>query len=164
VRHLALALAVVAGGCGYTSVTENVGGIDSIYISTLANRTFEHELGVSTTDAIIRECIYDGQIEVSQRDEADAVLTGEVSEYILDPVTYGTVDADVRQYRVRIDAKFTLVEARTGRRLWLDKVFSGDETYFVSGRLARPEEAARDGAVADLAKRVVLSLNGTWQP
>ena len=107
---MALALAVLAAGCGYTSVTENVGGIETIYVSTLRNRTFEHGLGVAATDALIRECLYDGQIAVVAEEEAEAVLSGEINSYILEPETYGTVDSDVRQYRVRIDANFRLVE------------------------------------------------------
>jgi len=78
---LTMVLAVLPlTGCGYTNQTVLPRNIRTVYVDTVKNKVPVHEvyayvpgLEMDITNAIIRRLQVDGNLEVVERDEADAV-------------------------------------------------------------------------------------------
>jgi len=150
---------VVAGGCGYKLAYQ--GKVDSLYIETFKNRTFEHGIETVVTDKLIREFIYDGRMKILQKDVADAVLEGEIIEFRLEPYTYGATEEDVRQHRVWIKAHIRLVDTKSGEVIWEDTI-TGDAKRYLVGGMAVSREKAEALAAEDLAKNVIERVGYIW--
>lgn len=167
-RLVALGGLFLLVGCGYTTLTHTPGGIRSVAVETFRNETYEHGLELEVTDALVRELVFDGRVEVRSPEAADAVLTGSVIRYTRSPYAYEREDRDVREYRVSVWVEATLTDRRTGRPLWVGPggeaaslTFKGDASYAAysaEGGLAE----ARALALQDLAKRIAHEVVEAW--
>lgn len=161
-RSLAAPLLLVAvlgpWGCGYT-----VGGralpedIRTITIPVFANRTAEPAVEGLITSAVAEAFSTDGRLRVVGRDEADAVLEGDVVGYRVDSVAFDS-RTQVQRYRVVVRLNLRLRDLRRGRVLFEEPGIEDRADFRVEGTAARTigvEEGALRVAVLEVARSVV---------
>ena len=152
----------VSPGCGYQimrsfpSWPEN---IRKVYVKTLQNQTTEPGLEAIVTDAFIKEFWRWDKVKVVNRPEADAVLSGKITNYTADrPISFDQ-DRNIREYELRIHLDMQLKELSTGKILWHKKGETIEVNYqYFKNDLAETqgeEKRAQMKAAQDLAKRLL---------
>ncbi len=121
-RILPILLVLLLGGCGYHtpgSSDEWVGGDSrTLYIQLFDNRTAEPYLENFVTDAVVAELSRSRVFTLTEnRDEADVVLTGEVTFFESDLRSYSSAD-QVVDYRSRMRVAAQLKRKDPGGILW----------------------------------------------
>lgn len=131
-----LLLLSLLSGCSYAlklSLPEN---IKKIAIPTFTNKTMKYGIETKLTDAVIRQFLVDGRLEVVDKDKADAVLEGVISHYLLQPLAYDANNV-VIQYRLKMDVDVKLVDLKENKVLWVQEqvggITGGSTTFYVSG-------------------------------
>lgn len=169
-----LCLALTLTGCGYTAATTLPEGIKTVHIDIFKNsiditkevsakdkyEVYRPDLEVDVRDAIIERIFLDGNLKVSAKDRADAVLEGEILEYRKDPLRYQ--NEDVREYRVSLVCDIRLRRSGGAEIVVEQKGITGDATYFTSGSLQKSETQALDDAASDLARIIVNKIVENW--
>ena len=151
---------IVLAGCGYTTSTVRSAGISSIYVPMFKNKTYEHNVHVTVTDAVINELILDGNLRLLKHEEADTILEGKVIRYKTEPLGYDK-NNDVEQYRMVVTAEVVFKNLKKDEIIWTQTI-EGSIAYYTSGRLAMSEKAAADEAIENLARNIVSEVVNFW--
>jgi hypothetical protein len=163
---LSCVLAVWAAGCaGYHlgPVNGAVAGEKSIEIVPLNNQTLQPRLGDAVTQALRERLQTDGTYRLATRDPGDVVVTGVITRYQREGVSFLRTDVTTTEnYRVGITAHITARDRATGKVL-LDKNVSGYTLVQTGTDLADAERQALPLLAADLARNVTeLLTEGAW--
>jgi len=157
-------LACVLGGCGYHlsgHTTLLSPGIKTIGIPSFVNKTDRPELEQRITAEVISQFVTRGRYQTSSREDGvDAILRGEIFNYVQTPVAINAQGRATR-YEILINARVSLVRAADDKVLWQDDHFVFRRQYdveveslgLVSGETAAIEEVAKD-----FAETVVTSI------
>ena len=120
----AVVLALLLAGCaGYHlgPVNGAMAGEKSIEVLPFNNQTLQPRLGDALTQALREELQTDGTYHLATRDPGDVVVTGVITSYDREGVSFLSADVTTPQdYRVAITAHVTARERGTGKVL-LDK-------------------------------------------
>jgi len=170
-----LVAALCFAGCGYNAVTLLPPHIQSVYVENFVNkiditeeishkdryRTYRPGLENKVTRALVNSFILEGTLMVTDREYADAIVSGELIDYTRDPIRYDKND-EVKEYRLTIIVNFHFVDVKTGKTLIQADNFAGDATYITSGPYATDEDTAIDKATDDLTRRIVERVIEVW--
>lgn len=163
-------------GCGYTTKTLLPSHIKTVYIENFKNNidiTEEvsnkkpytlYSPGIENefTTAVSERFITDGNLKVVRHPEgADAIVSGELMEYIREPLRYDD-NQDVTEYRVRVVASVRFLDKKDNKIIWEARSFSGESSQRTEGGLKKTEETARNEAIDDLARRVIEKTIEVW--
>ncbi|MEA3328520.1 MAG: LptE family protein [Candidatus Omnitrophota bacterium] len=159
-------LAVGLSGCGYTTGSLLPSDIKTISVPMFKNvissssLAYQYHPGIEgdITRQTVDRFIFDGRLKVVDTEQADLVLTGEVTDYIKDPLRYGPDEKDVIEYRLTLVMRLICRDTAKDVVLWEEKRLTGDTTYFV----ASGEELALRAAIRDLAKNIVARMIEGW--
>ena len=134
-----LALCVATQGCGYTTASTLSERYRTIHIPAARNSIKEYDLQAPLTNALIRKFTVDGRLRVVDAVRADLRLETDIKGYSLAPLTYDDEDRVV-QFRVAVIAAARLVDAGSGKELWLEDRVRGTSffVYRPSNRAATP--------------------------
>ena len=168
-------LLISISGCGYTTGSLLPPHIKNIYIESFANKisitdevserriykTYRPRLEVDITQAIIDKFIFDGHLRVTQKENADIILKGELVDFKREPTKYG-FDDNIEQYRLAIIVDLSLKDAENGEITWQEKGFAGSDYYYTTGSQSKSEDSALTDALDDLARRVVERTIEVW--
>jgi len=163
----ASAMAVLLAGCaGYHlgPVNPNVqAGEESIEVLPFNNQTLQPRLGSALTQALREHLQTDGTYHLATRGPGDVVVTGVITSYGREAVSFLSADiATPQDYRVTMTAHVTARERTTGRVL-LDKNVTGDTLVHVSSDLESAERQAFPLLAHDLAQNITgLLTEGAW--
>jgi len=113
------------------------------------------------TRAVVDKYLFDGNLKPVEKANADLYLKGELVDFRREPLRYTDQD-DVQEYRISISVNLKLINNKTGVVIWTEDRFTGESTYFVSGRLAKSDTVGVNDAIADLARRVVERTVEEW--
>ncbi len=166
---------LMVSGCGYTTSSLLPTNFKSIYVNNFANkinitaeqsnlrmyRGYRPGIETDVTKAVINRYIFDGNLKVFSKEDADLELTGELVDFRREPLRYDAND-NVEEYRVKFIVDMELKDVKSGKIVWSEKGFSGETTYRTSGSLAKGEDAAINDAVSDLARRIVERTVEGW--
>lgn len=155
---LLLLIAVALSAC--TNVAIHPGIPD--YMSTLAipvlqNRTSQFNLENELTQQLVKDFSVDGRLELTEPDQADAILLGTVTLYQLEPMLMDVHNVP-QQYRMRIVLYLALKDTAAGKNLWVEEDFEEHATYFVAnnlGMVPTNEQDARKRLIQRLSRRVL---------
>ena len=153
--------ALCLNGCGYSFQATAPHALRTIYVETFRNQTFEPGLEIDLTNAIIDRFLFDGTLQVTQREKADAVLKGTLTTFQREPLGFTSTE-EVEEYRLTLFVDLALWDSREQKVLWEEKQFVGDTTFFTTGPLAKSEEKAREEAMKELARRIVDRTVEEW--
>lgn len=155
-------------GCGYQMMRTFPSwpeDVQKVYVKTLQNQTKEPGLEAVVTDALIREFWHWDKVKVVNRPEAQAVLSGLITNYSANrPLSFDR-NRNIREYELTIHLDVRLEEASTGEIFWLKKDEAIRESFpYFENDLAETraeEKRAQVKAAQNLAKRLLdISFTG----
>jgi outer membrane lipopolysaccharide assembly protein LptE/RlpB len=118
-------------GCGYGLIgrTSNLPeDVTHLFVETLQNRTTRSRIELQLTQSIIDELVTRRRYTiVRSKAEADAILSGALTSFIVRPVQFGP-DGRATEYEITIRADMELARTDSEEVLWgqSDYVFKGD--------------------------------------
>jgi len=166
---------VLITGCGYTTGSLLPPHLKNVYIENFANKiaiteevsyqqrykTYRPRLEIDLTEALRDRFIFDGHLRVTQEKDADIVLTGELIDFLREPIQYG-YDDSIEKYRIVIVVNLKANDTQKKELMWSENSFSGSDEYYTTGSEAKTEEQAVTAAIEDLARRVVERTIEVW--
>ena len=173
---LLLSVSTMAG-CGYTTGSLLPTHLKTIYVEPFRNkielteelspeqyrfRTYTPHLETDITKEVIDKFINDGHLKVARKEEADIILSGELIDYLRQPVRYGADNETVEEYRISVVCSVEVKDVNKDLLLWQDSRIIGDSTYNLSGTYSRTESSTISSAVSDLARRIVNRTIEGW--
>lgn len=119
--------------------------IRKLAIRPFANHTQQYGLENKLTLAVQNEFNRDGRYAIATEDQADGVLIGDITRYILEPLTYDANHVPT-QYKLWILADVTFYDKVNQQTLWKESNMEGELRYYVASSGlpgAQTEEEAR---------------------
>lgn len=145
-------LALGATGCGYYGTTSRTAkDIKSVAVPFFDNQTTQPNLEIIVTENVINNLVADNTLKVTDEDYADAILEGEIIEFIDRPFSFNN-ELNAEEYHVVIKVKLSLFNRRLNEPIWEDRIISGDGSYFVD--VADENVQTFDGAVEESVKEI----------
>lgn len=169
-RRLFFLCLFILSGCGYTLHTTKDFSSHTIYVPVFENRINIAQDAVSRQlyypgldielQKILKERIrYEGTLKtVTSLQDADLVLEGEILDFDRKALRYAS-NEDVEEYRVSIKVRVRLL--KEGDLLW-EEIFTGENSYILSGANAKTEAQAVTDAVKDLVRKIVDRIVENW--
>lgn len=159
-------LATALTGCaGYRLGPTNgvSAGEKSIQVTPFVNQTLEPRLNEPVTSALRKSLQQDGTYRLATRDDGDIVLTGVITRYHRQELSFQPRDIlTVRDYRVSVSAQVIARDRSTGKVV-LDRAVRGYTLVRVGSDLPSAERQALPLLAADLARNVTaLLVEGSW--
>lgn len=157
-----LALAVLAGGCGYTVRGTLPAHINTISVPIFRNRTQEPAIESLITRAVVEAFSTNGRLRVVGSEQADAVLDGEITGYSVSSIAFDK-DANVRLYRLLVTVNLRLRDRRQNTVLFQQNDVREQADFRVQNAVAQTisrEETALRAAATDIG-RAIVSLTVT---
>jgi hypothetical protein len=163
-------------GCGYTTKSLLPAHIKTVYVENFKNgidvaeevsdkrpyKIYAPGLEAEVTKAVVDRFIFDGNLKVvKSEDDADSVLSGEVSEYSRNPLRYDD-NQNVTEYRVDVLASVKFLDKKENKVIWQSSGFGGESSRRTEGTFVKTEDTARQEAVNDLARRIVEKTIEVW--
>jgi hypothetical protein len=164
-------------GCGYTTGSLLPTHIRTVHIKPFRNRinlteetsadlyrfrTYQAQLEIDITKEVIDQFISDGYLKVVEEENADAIVSGELIDFLRQPIRYGDDNETVDEFRISIVCSIEFRDVRKNKLMWREPRIIGDSTYIVSGAHATSESSAITSAVSDLARRIVNRSIEGW--
>lgn len=162
-RALALGLlAAAVAGCGYSFHGTLPDHIQTVAVPVFVNKTGEPAIESFLTSAVVEAFSTNGRLRVVKREDADAVLEGEVIGYSVQSISYDS-QANVRQYRLTVTMNLKLLDMRKSAVLFEEHSLREKADFqvmnAVSQTISREETAVRTAAT-EIA-RAIVSLTVT---
>lgn len=156
-RIVALALALLAGCCGYSTHSLLPSHLRTVAVPPATNTTTQPGLAEALTDSLTAAFTSDRTLHVTNTEAADLVVTTTVSSYNRTASSY-TGDQAVSAYELSVSAQ---VDARdqTRNEQFYKGVASARVTYDPN---AKPEEQAAAEAIRKLASEIVRQVQIAW--
>ncbi|MBF0253820.1 MAG: hypothetical protein HQL11_01675 [Candidatus Omnitrophica bacterium] len=179
--HMATLPAVVLallflGGCGYTYKTHLPDHIRTVFVPKVQNaiditasvsssqeyQPYRPGLEIELKNALIERLVFDGHLKIAPAEESsDAVLRLKLLRFERDPVRY-RADDTIGEFRIQITASAQFVDRLSGETLWSTESISGNDSYFLTGELAKSEDEAVAAALKDLVRHIVENVIEIW--
>ncbi len=164
---LICAVAISSAGCaGYHlgPVNHVVAGGQSIQIVPFNNQTLQPRLGDAVTQALREQLQTDGTYRVVTREAGDVVVTGVITDYHREGVSYLRSDVTTTEsFRVDVTAHVTAREHATGKILFEKNNVKGYTLVQVGTDLADAERQSAPLLAEDLARNIAALLTeGSW--
>ena len=129
--------------------------IKKVSIETFKNSTVYYGIEDKLTTAVTNEFIRDGRLAVVNPDESDGVLFGEITRYVLEPLTYDENHV-VKEYKLWILVTVSLIDKAKKVVLWQEKNLEGNYRFFVVNLPGgTTEEAAREIIWEKLSRNIL---------
>lgn len=164
-RHAVLLIAVGlvlmgSSGCGYTTKRPFPTDIRTIHVEIFQSKEFRRELEFRLTEALVKRIEMDTPYRTAPRQQADAVLAGEILS--IDNRTFGAdLAGDLpREIGSTVTIRFRLQDMRTGKTLVERPRFIYQISYIppVGETFAQGMVRAFDG----MAEAVVETMETKW--
>jgi len=157
-RALALGLlAAAVAGCGYSFRGTLPEHIQTVAVPVFVNKTGEPKLGSVLTNGVVEAFSTNGRLRVVRREDADAVLEGEVIGYSVVPISYDS-NANVRQYRLTVTMNLKLLDMKKSAVLFEEHSFSEKADFNVQGAVSQTiavEETSVRSAATEIGRAIV---------
>ncbi|MBI5117847.1 LptE family protein [Candidatus Poribacteria bacterium] len=157
-----LCVCAVTSGCGYTTATSRLSDdYHTIAVPAFKNKSFEQEIQIRVTNALIRELEADGRFRVvDDPGAADMVLRGAITGFQAGAISYNT-DDNIGQFRIALIASAELEDTKTGKMIWRQENLRGTDFYQTLGGRTRDE--ALDEATENLVETLIYEcFDNDW--
>mgnify|MGYP001556995102 CR=1 FL=1 len=163
---MAAAAILFSAGCAsyhFGPVNQMVAGEKSIEVLPFNNQTLQPRLGDAVTQSLRERLQTDGTYRLATGDAGDIVVTGVITRYRREGLSYLNNDAATAEnYRVDVIAHVTVRERGSGKLL-LNKNVSGYALVNVGADLTDSERQATPLLAEDLAENIAeLLTEGSW--
>jgi outer membrane lipopolysaccharide assembly protein LptE/RlpB len=157
-RALALGvLAAAVAGCGYSFRGTLPEHIQTVAVPVFVNKTGEPKLGSVLTNGVLEAFSTNGRLRVVRREDADAVLEGEVIGYSVVSISYDS-NANVRQYRLTVTMNLKLLDMKKSAVLFEEHGLSEKADFNVQSAASQTiavEETAVRSAAIEIGRAIV---------
>lgn len=157
-RALALGLlAAAVAGCGYSFRGTLPEHIQTVAVPIFVNKTGEPKLGSVLTNGVVEAFSTNGRLRVVRREDADAVLEGEVIGYSVVPISYDS-NANVRQYRLTVTMNLKLLDMKKSAVLFEEHSLSEKADFNVQNAVSQTiavEETTVRSAATEIGRAIV---------
>jgi outer membrane lipopolysaccharide assembly protein LptE/RlpB len=161
-------------GCGYTTRSLLPSNFKTICVENFTNkvnvaaesnddrmyRAYRPGMEINVAKAIRDKLVFDGNLKVTNSEDADLILKGELVDFRNEALRYDRND-NVMEYRIRVVVNIEM-QTKDGKTRWKENNFAGEWLYTTTGPLARSEDSAIVDAEGDLARRVVERTVEEW--
>ena len=168
-RALALAVLLLAGGCGYalrgTTIPPELEGVTIVAVLPFENRTDRSEIDQRVTEEVARELTRRGRLRVvTDPRQADAVLSGAVVSYRTTSVQFTPTTGRTSRVESVVTVQAALRRTADDSVLWSQGGLLFREQFDVpeSGEFFDRETLALDQIAAGAAEVVVTSILEGW--
>ena len=157
-RALALGLiAAAVAGCGYSFRGGLPEHIQTVAVPVFANKTGEPRIESLLTNGVVEAFSTNGRLRVVRREDADAVLEGEVIRYSVTSISYDS-QANVRQYRLVVTMNLKLLDMKKSAVLFEEHGLSEKADFNVQNAVSQTiavEETAVRSAATEIGRAIV---------
>jgi hypothetical protein len=105
--------------------------IRKLAVRPFANHTQQYGLEDKLTLAVQSEFNRDGRFAITTEDQADGVVIGDITRYILEPLSYDQNDVPT-QYKLWILVDVTFYDKVKSQTLWKEPNMNGELRYYVA--------------------------------
>ena len=105
--------------------------IRSIAVRPFTNHTQQYGLEDKLTLAVQQQFNLDGRFRITTEDQADGVVIGDITKYILEPLAYDTNHVPT-QYKLWILVNVTFYDKIKNLTLWTEPNMTGQLIYYVA--------------------------------
>lgn len=155
-RALALGLLAVAG-CGYSFRGTLPEHIQTVAVPVFVNKTGEPRIESLLTNGVVEAFSTNGRLRVVKREDADAVLEGEVIGYSVQSISYDS-QANVRQYRLVVTMNLKLLDMKKSAVLFEEHGLREKADFNVMNAVSQTisvEETAVRTAATEIGRAIV---------
>ena len=162
-----LLIACVAAGCGYTvagRATRIPPDVHTIAVLPLVNKTSTYRIEQRMTSAVVREFLERTKYRIVPTDndnDADAVLSGEISSIEASAVTYDYTTGRATTMLVTVHMKVELIDNKTEKPVYKNDDMVFRDEYQISTDVKsffQEEDPALDRMSRDLASHLVSNV------
>ena len=157
-RALALGLlAAAVAGCGYSFRGTLPEHIQTVAVPVFVNKTGEPRLASVLTNGVVEAFSTNGRLRVVRREDADAVLEGEVIRYSVTSISYDS-QANVRQYRLVVTMNLKLLDMKKSAVVFEEHGLSEKADFNVQNAVSQTiavEETAVRSAATEIGRAIV---------
>jgi outer membrane lipopolysaccharide assembly protein LptE/RlpB len=159
VRRRAVLLVLIAGlgGCGYTVRGTLPSHINTVAVPIFRNLTSEPAIESLITRAVVEAFTTNGRLTVVSREQADAILDGEIVGYSVSSIAFDR-DANVRQYRLLVTVNLRMRDVRRNTMLFQQTGVREQADFRVQNAVSQTisrEETALRAAAVDIGRNIV---------
>ena len=154
-----LGIVLILSGCGYRFVGGGSfpGGIKSVFVEILENKTSEVGVESTFTNDLIYEITRTGDVRLVSLDRAEGVLSGAITQIGTQTISRkDQKEAAERRLTVYVDLKLT---GRNGKIVWLGNGIAANETYPVNDESKEMTEKNKRDAFDKLSRRLAEVIN-----
>ena len=165
---LCAAAALLCGGCsqdpkdGYSFQSVYAKNVKSVTVPIFENYTYTPELPTQLTEGLIKELQTRTPWAVTDREHADATLSGVVRSVELRKLSSDSNSGLVQEVAVTVLVDFELRDNRTGKVIMSRRRFAGTDTFVPSRGTGERIEVGQTAAVGRLSRDIVSELRSTW--
>ena len=149
---VALALAILAGGCGYTLGGNLPPHVKTVAVPVFKNLTQEPAIEGVITSAVVTAFSNSGRLRVVPVAGADSILEGEVVAYTVDSIGYDT-GINAQQFRLWVTLNVQFRDLRTNTMLWQQQGLRERADFRAAGQVSQTI-SLEDGAVRQAAQQI----------
>ncbi len=157
---------LAVGGCAYrlgSIAGEELRGVRTVYVPVVKNETYEPNISVMVTDAIIQQFHRDGTLRVVREAGADSTLDVKLVEFDRRPQRSGRRDTRVTsEYRVELKAEATFKRRGEAEPIFKGRRFTGETEFFIGQDLQEAERQSMGLLAEDLARQIVSEVTEGW--
>jgi outer membrane lipopolysaccharide assembly protein LptE/RlpB len=156
-RGALLLLAALLAGCGYTVNGTLPSHIKTVAVPIFQNRTSEPAIEGLITRAVVEAFSTNGRLTVVSREQADAVLDGEITSYAVSSIAFNR-DANVVQYRLLVTINLRMRDLRRNTVLFQENNIREQADFRVQNAVSQTisrEETALRAAAVDIGRSIV---------
>ena len=153
-------------GCAYNAPSLLPAYIHKIAVRPITNHTQQYGLEDKLTVALQSEFNRDGRYQITSEELADGVVLGDITKYILDPLSYDANHVPT-EYKLSIVANISFYDKVKVQTMWNEPVMKGELRYFVASSGfagSMTEDDARqviwDELARDIRTRTLESAGG----
>ncbi|MBI5206535.1 MAG: hypothetical protein HY934_01965 [Candidatus Firestonebacteria bacterium] len=146
-------LLVVIGGCGYTAKRVLPENIKTISLILFSNKTLQYKIENIFSDKLIEEFIMDGRLKVSNKDSADSILSGEISQYLKQPAAVDK-NKNILEYKLTLIISVSLKDNKDAI-LYEEKNIRASYNYYPE---RQSEEEALDRLMKNMSRKLVKEI------
>lgn len=159
---IVLCICTTVFGCGYSFANSRLtDDYRTIAIPAFKNKSFEPDIQIRVTNALIHELEADGRFRViNDSAAADLVLSGAITDFDARAISYST-DDNIGQFKITLSASAMLEDVRSGEVIWHKERLRGTDFYQTRG--GRTREEALDEATENLVETLIYEcLDNYW--
>jgi hypothetical protein len=154
---------LLTGCAGYHVGPLLKGNYKTVAVPMFKNHTYHPQVEAQVTNALIKRLQSDGALQVASIDNADVLVTGEVTRYLRGALRSVRQETrEPREYKLTIEVRISVRDQRTGQLLLKPTLVTGSAETFIGSDLQSAEYQALPLIADDVARRASRLLTESW--